>query len=242
MSFSWWRHNAVLRSWITACWQTDRYFHEKPLTSRTDAVPIKPESRKTNSLYFSNILAIMNAVFKRNKPCSIVEYRCFSEQSKALNTNSRKTKGNQAHAKGLMVMFPLVPTLNRWAFPRFLVQTVKWCRAPLTFLASNDDKPFSHFYCLIILCLFTCKVFPRWMALPVQTDPLLLYWLSTGRTTHLVSTAVCRMCAPSIKFDHSSVAVILCPVLLRGRLWPPLLLGHKPAPVLPQLLASPLNA
>lgn len=103
--------------------------------SRAIVVPIKTESGTTNSVYFSNTSAIMTAVLKRNKPQGTVKYLCFSEQSRALSSKSRKMKDNQAPAK----CFPLRDVITeRWAFPRFLVQTVKWYHVPVIFLTDND--------------------------------------------------------------------------------------------------------
>lgn len=79
----------------------------------------------------------MTAVLKRNKPQGTMKYLCFSEQSRALSSKSRKMKDNQAPAK----CFPLRDVITkRWAFPRFLVQAVKWYRMPVLFLTENDNK------------------------------------------------------------------------------------------------------
>lgn len=79
-------------------------------------MPIKTESWTTNSVFFSNTSAIMAAVLKRNKPQGTLKYLCFSEQSKALSSKSRKMKDNQAPAK----CFPLRDVITkRWAFPSF---------------------------------------------------------------------------------------------------------------------------
>lgn len=105
--------------------------------SRTSIVPIKTESGTTNCVYFSNTSGIMTSVLKRNKPQGTVKYLCFSKQSKALSSKSRKMKDNQAPAK----CFPLRDVITkRWAYPRFLVLTVRWHHEPVIFLTENDNK------------------------------------------------------------------------------------------------------
>lgn len=77
---------------------------------------------------------------------------------------------------------------------------------------------FLSFLLLIILCLFSWKVFSRWIALPVQMDLLLLYYalFSSGRTVNLVAHHTAVLCAPRVDLFTAQELLLPAPPSWKG--------------------------